>query len=122
MQMQLSFRQREDNAGGFRRHRVILKDRATGSGVRGVIADRTSKKRGRSTGGRLSGLFLKLAVVPAVEDINYKSQRQPDDEAKPRHQRKAQHQSAAQNDRNEWEPRHKGHAERALALRLIASK
>src|ERR1700716_2740362 len=61
-------------------------------------------------------------MMPAVENVNKQSQRQPDHEAQPGNEGEPEHQSAAQNYRDQREPRHKGHAEGTLAIGLLASK
>jgi len=61
--------------------------------------------------------FAELAVMPAIKDVNYEPQRQPDHEAQPGNQRQPEHQSAAEKHGEQREPRHKRHAERALAIR-----
>jgi len=61
-------------------------------------------------------------MMPAVENVNEQSQRQPDHEAQPGNEREPEHQPAAQNYRDQREPRHKWHAERTLAIGLFASK
>src|ERR1700732_927892 len=63
-----------------------------------------------------------LAMMTAEENESQQPQRQPDHESKPGDECEPEHQSAAQNDRDEREPRHKGHAERTLAIGLLASK
>src|SRR6266852_7490665 len=72
---------------------------------------------------RSPDVFLaKLAMMPAVEDINQQSERQPDDEAQPGNERQPEHQPAAQKHGDQREPGYKGHAEGTLAIRLLASK
>src|SRR6266478_4696708 len=72
---------------------------------------------------RSPDVFLaKLAMMPAVEDINQQSERQPDDEAQPGNEREPEHQPAAQKHGDQREPGYKWYAEGTLAIRLLASK
>src|ERR1700675_727941 len=67
-------------------------------------------------------LLAELAMMPTVENVDEQSKRQPDHEAQPGNEREPKHQSAAQNYRDQREPRHKGHTERTLAIGLLDRK
>src|SRR5436305_13383246 len=66
----------------------------------------------------LALLPAELAVMAAVKDVDREPNRQPDKEPKPGDDGQSRHQPAAKHNRNEREPRHKGHAEGTRTIRL----
>src|ERR1700722_12262191 len=60
--------------------------------------------------------------MTAVEDVDQQSEAKPDHEAEPCDDGEASHQAAAQNNRNQREPRYQRHSEDPRTVRLSAAE